>query len=222
MGRVARPAASAPICRWLHRQARRWRRRIHHLHPAGRAGLLRARRVKAKREVDPQAFRLQLFHKRPWSRRRASACTLATRRRHLAGISERDGSSTGAVQHKTMAKDGRASGPGRAKGAFRCGMFTMHHRSPATNAEVGALLVRRRQLCSSVDALDRLLHPDLSFVAPSGDVYTKTDDLDWHRIGWLRVHSLEPEDFIVVWRRHVTPAARRSPWPPMSARSSSR
>jgi len=57
--------------------------------------------------------------------------------------------------------------------------------------------LQKAQLCSNVDALDRLLHPDLFFVAPSGDVYTKTDDLDWHRTGVLRVHSLEPADLIV-------------------------
>lgn len=57
--------------------------------------------------------------------------------------------------------------------------------------------LQEAQLGSRVDALDRLLHPDLLFVGPDGDVCTKTDDLDWHRTGVLRVHSLEPEDLIV-------------------------
>ncbi|ERJ58725.1 nuclear transport factor 2 family protein [Sphingobacterium paucimobilis] len=46
---------------------------------------------------------------------------------------------------------------------------------------------------SDVQALDELLHPDLLFIAPSGDVITKEIDLETYRSGALRVQELIPQ-----------------------------
>lgn len=50
------------------------------------------------------------------------------------------------------------------------------------------------QLASDVDALDRLLHPDLLAVGPDGALVGKEEDLAAHRSGRFKIHELEQED----------------------------
>jgi ketosteroid isomerase-like protein len=59
------------------------------------------------------------------------------------------------------------------------------------------LSLQAAQLTSDVEALDRLLHPDLTFVGPYGDIGDKADDLEVHRTGAMTVEISEPEDLIV-------------------------
>lgn len=66
-----------------------------------------------------------------------------------------------------------------------------------SSLEAAELRLQAAQRASDVDALDDLLHPDLVFVAPGGAVYTKADDLTWHRHGMLRLHHVEPEDLVL-------------------------
>lgn len=46
---------------------------------------------------------------------------------------------------------------------------------------------------SDIQTLDELLHHDLLFIAPSGDVITKEIDLKTYREGQLKIHELIPE-----------------------------
>jgi Domain of unknown function (DUF4440) len=57
--------------------------------------------------------------------------------------------------------------------------------------------LQRAQLTSDVGELDRLLHPDLTFVGPDGSVSGKADDLETHRTGAIRFERSEPEDLVV-------------------------
>jgi ketosteroid isomerase-like protein len=54
--------------------------------------------------------------------------------------------------------------------------------------------LRAAQLAGDVGALDRLLDDALMFTGPDGAVYGKTDDLDAHREGWVRISRLQPSD----------------------------
>jgi ketosteroid isomerase-like protein len=54
--------------------------------------------------------------------------------------------------------------------------------------------LRRAQLSSDVDALDKLVDESLVFTGPDGMLYGKGDDLDAHRNGWIRVTRLEPSE----------------------------
>jgi hypothetical protein len=54
--------------------------------------------------------------------------------------------------------------------------------------------LRQAQLASDVRALDRLLDDALVFTGPNGAVYGKTDDLDAHRRGLVRITRLEPSE----------------------------
>ena len=51
---------------------------------------------------------------------------------------------------------------------------------------------------SDVEALDRLLHPDLVAVAPDGSLVGKDDDLAAHRSGVFAIAALEEEDVRVL------------------------
>ncbi len=53
--------------------------------------------------------------------------------------------------------------------------------------------LQRAQITSDVAELDRLVHPDLQFVAPDGVTYGKADDLEYHRSGRMKVQSAEAE-----------------------------
>ena len=54
--------------------------------------------------------------------------------------------------------------------------------------------LRRAQLAGDVAALDRLLDDALFFTGPDGALYTKAQDLDAHRHGWIRITRLEPSE----------------------------
>lgn len=54
--------------------------------------------------------------------------------------------------------------------------------------------LRKAQLASDVRELDRLLDDSLVFTGPNGAVYSKTDDLNAHRRGLIRITRLEPSE----------------------------
>ena len=56
--------------------------------------------------------------------------------------------------------------------------------------------LQRAQLSSDVEELDRLLHPDLTFVGPDGGLSDKATDLAVHRSGAMALELLEPEDLV--------------------------
>jgi hypothetical protein len=78
---------------------------------------------------------------------------------------------------------------------------------PKHGAENGASLVdslraaelalQQAQLASDVEDLDRLLHPDLTFVGPDGALSDKATDLAVHRSGAMSLELLESEDLLV-------------------------
>jgi hypothetical protein len=51
--------------------------------------------------------------------------------------------------------------------------------------------LQRAQLASDVVALEALLHPDVVYVAPDGAEFGKSQDLESHTSGQLRLTSLE-------------------------------
>ncbi|MFL5607894.1 MAG: nuclear transport factor 2 family protein [Gemmatimonadaceae bacterium] len=69
--------------------------------------------------------------------------------------------------------------------------MTDHRVDSLRDAEAA---LRRAQLSSDVDALGRLVDDQLVFTGPDGAVYGKTDDLDAHRQGWVRISRLEPSE----------------------------
>jgi ketosteroid isomerase-like protein len=54
--------------------------------------------------------------------------------------------------------------------------------------------LRQAQLAGDVAMLDRLVDDELVFTGPDGAVYGKSDDLDAHREGWVRVTRLDPSE----------------------------
>ena len=54
--------------------------------------------------------------------------------------------------------------------------------------------LRQAQLASDVATLERLVDDALVFTGPDGAVYGKTDDLDAHRNGLVRITRLEPSE----------------------------
>jgi len=46
---------------------------------------------------------------------------------------------------------------------------------------------------SDLKDLDTLLHEDLLFIAPGGEILTKEKDLETYRSGLLKINSLDPE-----------------------------
>ncbi|MFB9660217.1 nuclear transport factor 2 family protein [Glycomyces mayteni] len=52
--------------------------------------------------------------------------------------------------------------------------------------------LQRAQLTGDVVALEALLHPDVVYVAPDGAEFDKSQDLESHASGQLRLTSLEP------------------------------
>jgi Domain of unknown function (DUF4440) len=57
--------------------------------------------------------------------------------------------------------------------------------------------LQRAQLTSDLDELDRLLHPGLTFVGPDGTLTGKSDDLEVHRTGAIRIDRSEAEELVV-------------------------
>jgi ketosteroid isomerase-like protein len=51
--------------------------------------------------------------------------------------------------------------------------------------------LQQAMLASDVTELDTLLADDLSFVDPTGKIWSKTDDLDAHRFGVQRIDRLD-------------------------------
>jgi ketosteroid isomerase-like protein len=56
------------------------------------------------------------------------------------------------------------------------------------------LALRAAQLAGDADRLERLLDDGLFFTGPDGQIYTKAQDLDAHRNGWIRITRLEPSE----------------------------
>lgn len=54
--------------------------------------------------------------------------------------------------------------------------------------------LRRAQLSGDVAALERLVDDELVFTGPDGNIYSKADDLNAHRQGWVRITRLEPSE----------------------------
>jgi ketosteroid isomerase-like protein len=69
------------------------------------------------------------------------------------------------------------------------------------DAEIAAVEaeLRQAQLTADVHALDRLIDEDLLFTGPTGELATKSQDLDAHRSGALRITSHEPEEMRIRW-----------------------
>ena len=59
--------------------------------------------------------------------------------------------------------------------------------------------LREAQLTADVHALDRLIDEDLLFTGPTGDLATKSQDLESHRTGAVRITSHEPEEMRIRW-----------------------
>ena len=58
--------------------------------------------------------------------------------------------------------------------------------------------LRRAQLASDVEALERLLDDRLMFVSLNGAVVTKNDDLSLHRSGRFRITRMEPMERCIL------------------------
>ena len=54
--------------------------------------------------------------------------------------------------------------------------------------------LRRAQLEGDVAMLDRLVDDELVFTGPNGLIYGKSDDLDGHRRGVIRITRLDPSE----------------------------
>src|SRR5678816_3531482 len=66
----------------------------------------------------------------------------------------------------------------------------------AADAEIVALeaALRAAQLAADVPALARLISDDLLFTGPDGQLGTKAQDLEMHRLGVVRFRSHVPEE----------------------------
>jgi len=56
------------------------------------------------------------------------------------------------------------------------------------------LALRKAQLASDVSTLDTLIDEQLVFTGPDGALYGKSDDLDAHRRGLIRIDRLDPSE----------------------------
>jgi hypothetical protein len=63
--------------------------------------------------------------------------------------------------------------------------------------------LRLAMLASDCLALDELISPDLIFTNLLGQVCGKQDDLNMHRDGRLKLHTLEPSEVCVKTRRSL-------------------
>lgn len=60
--------------------------------------------------------------------------------------------------------------------------------------ELAEAHLRQAMLCSDTDTLDRLIADDLVFTTHFGQVLSKQADLDMHRTGMLKLHTLDPSE----------------------------
>jgi ketosteroid isomerase-like protein len=69
----------------------------------------------------------------------------------------------------------------------------------ADDPEISALEARLReaQLNADVDTLDALIAEELLFTGPDGQLATKEQDLEAHRLGLVRFRAHEPEELRV-------------------------
>lgn len=58
--------------------------------------------------------------------------------------------------------------------------------------------LRQAQLAGDVRELDRLIDDSLMFVGPNGAIYGKSDDLDAHRNGLIRITRLDPSEERII------------------------
>jgi ketosteroid isomerase-like protein len=63
--------------------------------------------------------------------------------------------------------------------------------------------LRKAQLASDVQQLDRLVDDTLVFTGPNGAVYGKQDDLDAHRHGLIRITRLDPSEERIQHFGHI-------------------
>jgi hypothetical protein len=75
--------------------------------------------------------------------------------------------------------------------------MTSDDPSVLADLERAELALQAAQLASDVAGLDALLHPDLTFVGPDGSLSSKSDDLEVHRTGAMRLDRSDPEDLVV-------------------------
>ena len=78
------------------------------------------------------------------------------------------------------------------KASIRSWSTRVLHSDDSLRACEAAL--RQAQLAGDVAALDRLVDDALVFTGPDGAVYEKSDDLDAHRNGWVRITRLDPSE----------------------------
>lgn len=73
-------------------------------------------------------------------------------------------------------------------------MMSKEHSDADDSLLASEAALRRAQLASDVAALDQLVDEKLVFTGPDGALYTKADDLEAHRAGWVRISRLEPSE----------------------------
>jgi Domain of unknown function (DUF4440) len=54
--------------------------------------------------------------------------------------------------------------------------------------------LRFAMLASDIGVLDELISPDLTYTSRTGQLFNKQDDLDLHRSGVLKFHTIEPSE----------------------------
>ena len=65
---------------------------------------------------------------------------------------------------------------------------------PDDSLHASELALRKAQLASDVSTLDTLIDEQLVFTGPDGALYGKSDDLDAHRRGLIRIDRLDPSE----------------------------
>lgn len=65
-------------------------------------------------------------------------------------------------------------------------------------------------LASDVAELDALIANDLLFVGPTGELATKSMDLELHRTGGTKFHKLVPQELVIrVWHEQLAIVAAK-------------
>ena len=68
----------------------------------------------------------------------------------------------------------------------------------ASQIEVAEEALRQAMLASDIESLDVLISPNLIFITHFGSVITKKEDLEIHRSGVLKFHSIEPSEMEII------------------------